>query len=280
MGHIFKLIHVAFACVYCFLLLEIVRTLYLSFETRAGYNKRSYPRIPLEDYARKHISRETNFTVEFSGIINLSENRKVNVEDGAKNLTVSNSNEANVHAISARDKCADSNLETISPVPEPPPFTALASYPRSGNAYTGLLIQISTQFHTSSVYWRNERKKPIAQKAWVEKSVQIVEGWKRFNMDWLLKGKRVLVVSFERLCDNTLEELEKIVKFLNQPVRLHQIQCAVTLQPCKCRDRVDFEPYYVDTVREYIAELNETLIRDYSTSLPTYGTKCPFDKIL
>lgn len=251
----------------------------------------------------------------------------------------------------ARDKCADSNLETISPVPEPPPFTALASYPRSGNAYTGLLIQISTQFHTSSVYWRNERKKPIAQtfpglqtnftegkgictkthqhdeehirffdggailvirdprksivsnfvriyrneengvekairlirendEAWVEKSVQIVEGWKRFNMDWLQKGKRVLVVSFERLCDNTLEELEKIVKFLNQPVRLHQIQCAVTLQPCKCRDRVDFEPYYVDTVREYIAELNETLIRDYSTSLPTYGTKCPFDKIL
>lgn len=99
MRHTFKLFLVAVACLYCFLLLEIVRTLY-SYGLKAVYDKRSDPSISLENY----VSRDTNFTAAFSGIINLSENRRTNarVNGGVKNLTALNSDKANV-PVSVKD---------------------------------------------------------------------------------------------------------------------------------------------------------------------------------
>lgn len=236
-------------------------------------------------------------------------------------------------------------MKNIKPTPGPSPLTALASFPRSGNAYTRLLIQIATQFETSSVYWKTERFKPIkkdfpgvsqsffkargictkthkhddkhmaffsggailivrdphksiishfvrmfrksggTKKAleliqandtqWIEISSKLAAEWRDLYKDWLNTASRVLVIPYERLCENTIEELEKIVTFLHQPIKVDQLQCAVSLYPCQCRDRTEFQPHYPEELPGYISEINNTLLTQFSTSLPSYGTKCP-----
>lgn len=38
------------------------------------------------------------------------------------------------------------------------PLVALASFPRSGNTWTRLLLQVASQYSTGSVYWETEQR--------------------------------------------------------------------------------------------------------------------------
>lgn len=110
---------------------------------------------------------------------------------------------------------------------------------------------------------------------WIEISSKLAAKWRDMYKDWLNTARRVLVIPYEKLCEKTFEELEKIVTFLHQPIKVDQLQCAVSLYPCQCRDRTEFQPYYPEELPGYISEINNTLIKQFSTSLPSYGTKCP-----
>lgn len=48
------------------------------------------------------------------------------------------------------------------------PLVALASFPRSGNTWTRMLLQVSTKLSTGSVYWSYEK-----DNEWTKKGVYI-----------------------------------------------------------------------------------------------------------
>ncbi|XP_071827934.1 sialate:O-sulfotransferase 1-like [Apostichopus japonicus] len=226
------------------------------------------------------------------------------------------------------------------------PLVALASFPRSGNTWTRHILQIASQYYTSTVYWKAERHKPNApyfrggeydynekrgictkthsgdkevidcfsagailiirnprkvavsnvmhQKItnedsrddelrtrvqhirnntdkWRSRSLGIIKRWKNLYTSWIEHAKRVLVVHYDNLCENTYDELKRILNFLNLPINGYYIQCAVDLKPCHLHEYFDFQPDYPDEYDELIDKLNQTLKDKKLPPLPTYS---------
>lgn len=106
------------------------------------------------------------------------------------------------------------------------------------------------------------------------------EKWKNTALSWLTHCKRLMVVYYEDLEENPVRELTRMVAFLGQPIEPMRILCAVkSYSPIKGRgnhtSQMTFDPYTPqmhDTLDEFIAEVNRTLIRKNAVPLPTYGT--------
>lgn len=143
------------------------------------------------------------------------------------------------------------------------------------------------------------RKQMIAKDEGPERTIQFIKSgdwtnfvktnagnWLATAVNWCRNSKRLLVVNYEELQKNTSKELIRVVKFLDQPLNMTRIACAVQELPSsestgvylgnhgiKTRSYLTFDPF-TKLLRKlldgHIATVNATLIRYGHAPLPNY----------
>lgn len=99
--------------------------------------------------------------------------------------------------------------------------------------------------------------------------------WRNFNLNWIQRSKRLLVVFYEDLISNTMHELTRMLVFLRQTPNLHRMQCALMHYAAfgKETSYITFDPSTPEqhhVLDQYIAEVNQSLIDRDAKPLPNY----------
>lgn len=92
-------------------------------------------------------------------------------------------------------------------------------------------------------------------------------------MDWLKAQVPLLIVYYEDLRTHPIRELIRMVKFLNQPINLTRIQCALLGHPLREHDywfRKALRGHMI--AQRYTMIVNETLLKFNVRPLPNYYT--------
>ncbi|KAJ8023531.1 WSC domain-containing protein 1 [Holothuria leucospilota] len=136
--------------------------------------------------------------------------------------------------------------------------SAVSDFLRCGRDHNRSEEETIQLLETNHVIWRGFLRKRFPE-------------WTAMAVDWINTVKRLLIVYYEDLKENTAREILRMVTFLQQPVDLPRIQCAVHRFPSVTKNQTFFIPQVDTILQHYVHIVNETLIARNVRPLPTYN---------
>ncbi|KAJ8035779.1 WSC domain-containing protein 2 [Holothuria leucospilota] len=154
------------------------------------------------------------------------------------------------------------------------------------NSYKAIVAEAFRRYRGVSREGKKRATEFIKSKKWTDFVRKCATDWEATAINWCQYSKRLLVVYYEDLQKNTSKELMRMIEFLNQPLDLTRITCAVQELPSSLstgvslgnhglqgRSYLTFDPFTKlmrRQIHRHISAVNSTLIRYRHSPLPNY----------